>query len=315
LEGSWSPSETDPNKPNASESIEITGFEPFIPLRAPGGRIFMYWAARCKQDPWLQPVGGNCRLTGVVIPDDLRQAVPDLQILNFPKTENMIAAADRQRLYAQYLRLNSAVAGTQRIPGVMGQTDDMFTITNPLRNAIVQQGQLFVKADLPKIGATQMTELEFRWLDAPKNQPYVNIFAVDTPKLLQGYPVAQAVTRGNVGRWEVRARASGKAVPGPWSLPVQFKLFLTQPTQSQQQSSPVQQTSPLPSSIVVQPSPVPQTAPAPSSSVMQAPTSSSSATTQMRRSSSMVMPRGVEKEAGREGNEPAATTPEEERKP
>src|SRR4030095_10612687 len=65
LEGSWSPSETDPNKPNASESIEIMGFEPFMPLRASGGRIFMYWTGRCKQDPWVQPDSFNCRIMAV----------------------------------------------------------------------------------------------------------------------------------------------------------------------------------------------------------------------------------------------------------
>ena len=38
LEGSWTPGETNPNKPNASESLEITGYEPYMPDRAPGGR-------------------------------------------------------------------------------------------------------------------------------------------------------------------------------------------------------------------------------------------------------------------------------------
>jgi hypothetical protein len=92
---------------NASESVEITGYEPCTAIRAPGGRIFLDWAARGKQDPWLQPEPINCRLTGVVIPEDLRQAVPELLTLNFPKTENMIPSADRQGFYAQYLRLNS----------------------------------------------------------------------------------------------------------------------------------------------------------------------------------------------------------------
>lgn len=303
LEGSWSPSETDPNKPNASESIEMTGFEPFIPLRASGGRIFMYWAARCKQDPWLQPEPINCRLTGAVIPEDLRQAVPELLTLNFPKTENMISPADRQRLYAQYVRLNSPAA-TRVNPLVRAPVPsiDMFTITKPTWNDHVQQGQLVVKATQPKAGMSSVTELEFKWLDAPPGQPYINVFPVDTPKLLQGYQVPPPVTRGHVGRWEVRARTSGKAVPGPWSFPVQFRLFLTQPTQSQKQASPVQQTSPLPSSSVTPPSPIQQTVPLPPSSVNQAP-APSSATTQMRRSSSMLMPRGVEKKGGKEGNE------------
>jgi len=295
LEGSWSPSETDPNKPNASESIEITGFEPFIPVRAPGGRIFMYWTARCKQDPWLRPEGASCRLVGTVIPDDLRQAVPDLLTLNFPKTENMISPVDRQRLSAQYAHLNSPATTKRMSPAMVSPvTADMFVILKPAQNDRVVQGQLVVTAKQPKLGMTPISELEFKWLDAPPNQPYVNVFAVDTPKLLAGYPVPPPVTRGYFGRWEVRARSSGKAVPGPWSLPVQFRLFLTQPTQSQRQTSPVQQTAPLPPS-----------------SVMQAPAPSSSAPAQMRRSPSMIMPRGVEEKGGKEGNqtvnEPAGT--------
>lgn len=314
LEASWSPSETDPRKPNASESITMTGYEPFIPIRAPGGRIFMFWTGRCKQDPWLQPEGASCRIVGISIPEDLRVVVPELQTLNFPKTENMIAPADRQRLHAQYLRVNSPVAGTKRIPGVMGQTDDMFTITNPIRNAVVQQGQLFLKADPPKSGATQVTELEFKWLDAPANQPYApNVFAVDTLKLLQGYQVDQAVTRGNAGRWEVRARTSGKAVPGPWSFPVQFKLFITQPTQSQKQTSPVQQTAPLPSSGVTPASPLQQTAPLPPSSVIQATPPSSA--TQMRRSPFMVTPRGIDEKGETEGNQTVDEPVKTEKKP
>lgn len=334
LEGSWSPSETDPNKPNASESVTMTGFEPFIPIRAPGGSIFMYWTARCKTDPWLQPENASCRLIGTYIPDDLREAVPNLLTLNFPKTDNMIAPADRQRFSAQYLRFNSPVAGMRFNREVGAPTPDMFTITNPVWNALVQQGQLFIKAQLPKVGATPVTELEFRWLAAPNTQPFVNRYVIDTSVLLQGYQVPGAVTRGHEGRWEVRARASGKAVPGPWSFPVQFRLFITQPTQSKKQApppmvqqaplpsssvtqpSPIQQSSPLPSSVTQAPtpSPVQQTAPLPGSSVMQAPPSSS-ASSQMRRSPSMIMPRGLEGKGDTESNETVDQAPKPEKKP
>lgn len=200
-------------------------------------------------------------------------------------------------------------AATKVNPLVKGPTDDMFTITKPVWNDRVQQGNLIVAAKQPKIGMTPVTELEFKWLDAPKNQPYVNKFPVDTPKLLKGYPINQQVTRGHDGRWEVRARISGKTPPGPWSFPVQFQLFLTQPTQSRKKASPVQQTAPLPSTSVTQPSPVPQTSPLPPSSAMQAPAQGGSAPTQMRRSSSMIIPRGVEE------NESVEPAPETEKKP
>lgn len=192
---------------------------------------------------------------------------------------------------------------------------DMFAITRPAWNDRVPQGRLIVTAKAPKIGVTPVTELQFKWLDAPPNQPYVNTFAIDTSELLQGYPVDPRVTRAYTGRWEVRARASGKAVPGPWSFPVGFQLFLTQPTQSQKQSSPIQQTAPLPSSSVAQPSMIPQTDPLPSSSIMQAPAPSSSAPTQMRRSPSMIMPRGVDEKPAPESHQTVDTSPKPEKKP
>ena len=179
----------------------------------------------------------------------------------------------------------ATAAGKANPLAVSPVTDDMFTILKPVQNDRVVQGQLIVTAMQPKIGLTPVSELEFKWLDAPPSQPFINVFAVETPKLLAGYPVAQAVTRGYAGRWEIRARASGKTPPGPWSLPVQFRLELVQPTQSQQQAPPMMQQAPLPSPSVMQ-------APAPSS-----------ATTPMRHSPSMIMPRGVDEKGGKEGTE------------
>ncbi|MCA9421252.1 MAG: hypothetical protein KC592_09545 [Nitrospira sp.] len=106
-EGSWTPSERDEKKPNASESIEITGYEPFLPDRAPGGKISMYWVARCNHDPWLRPeTSGGCRRLGESIPPDLREAVPDLMKQGFPQTINIIPPGERQRLLAEYTRVN-----------------------------------------------------------------------------------------------------------------------------------------------------------------------------------------------------------------
>ncbi|MDF0644434.1 MAG: hypothetical protein P0111_10410 [Nitrospira sp.] len=183
---------------------------------------------------------------------------------------------------------------------------DMFVITKPASGDKIAQGQLVITATPPKVGATNVTELELRFLDAPSAQrdsyPYYTVFSVGTENLVQGYPVAQIVTGAYSGRWQVRARSSMKTPPGPWSYPVQFQLMKA----SQQQSSPIQ-TSPLPSSSVMQPSAVPQATPLPPPSVMQAPPPSSSASTQMRRSP--FMSRGVE---GQEADEPPRPT---ERKP
>lgn len=178
--------------------------------------------------------------------------------------------------------------------------NNMLTITKPANGDRVQQGQLVVMATPPKVGATNVTELELRYLDAPPTQrdsyPYLTVFSVDTSKLLQGYQVAQIVTGGYAGRWQVRARSGMKTPPGPWSLPVQFQLMGTQSTQPMQQA-------PLPSSSVTQtPSQNVGVAPA----VIRPPTTS----TQAGSSSSLfVRPRGVE-DAEQKGTEERAAQPE-----
>ena len=106
-EGSWTPSERKQDRPNASETLEIIGFEPFLPDRSPGGKIFMYWTARCTRDPWLQ--SGACNPFGAYVPDDLRQAFTDIDKQSFPRTATIISAADKQRLYAEYQRANHLI--------------------------------------------------------------------------------------------------------------------------------------------------------------------------------------------------------------
>lgn len=296
---------------------------------------------QCPQDPWMTALSQPCldiRDSAARVPLDgyIQDVLTTLWRLKpTAPYSSLIRTDQRAKLDAQY-RAWRAGLPTSKVPGPVVQlpsppvpsgatkvnpltaapvpTADMFTITNPVWNASVQQSQLVVAATKPKIGMTQVSELEFRWLDAPPDQPYVNIFAIDTPLLLQGYQVPPPVTRGHTGRWEVRARASGKAVPGPWSFPVQFRLFLTQPTQSQRQTSPVQQTAPLPSSAVTQPSPIQQAAPLPPPSVMQAPPSSS-APAQMNRSSSMFTTRGVEGNDHTTSKETVGTSPQPEKKP
>jgi hypothetical protein len=132
-EGSWNPSETKTDRPNASETLEITGYEPFLLDRSPGGKIFMYWTARCTKDPWLRAqaigkraiiIGGQnpflpglpglpaskepdgCNPFGAYVPDDLRQAFPDIDKQRFPRTDSILSAADKQRLSAEYARVN-----------------------------------------------------------------------------------------------------------------------------------------------------------------------------------------------------------------
>lgn len=146
-EGSWTPSETKADRPNASETLEITGFEPFLPDREPGGKIFMYWTARCTRDPWLQ--SGGCTPWGAYVPDDLREALPDIDRQSFPRTANVIAPADKRRLYAEYLKINP--------PGYFAQLGLLDRGSAPSR-----QGKYFmappIAVDQPKASTGQMVQ-------------------------------------------------------------------------------------------------------------------------------------------------------------
>ena len=182
-------------------------------------------------------------------------------------------------------------AKNMRIP------EDMFVIVKPGAGAKIPHGQLVITATEPKVGSTNVAELELRYLDAPANQqhsyPFTTIVSVNKAQLLAGYPVEERVTGGYIGRWQVRARSSMKAVPGPWSLPVQFQLVKAQPpppmVQLPRLNAPITQA------------PVPNTGVAPT--MVRPPTTSSQGGAA---SSLFVRPRGVEgQEAGRGPSEPA----------
>jgi hypothetical protein len=177
-------------------------------------------------------------------------------------------------------------------PRIMMPRTDLLEIVKPLAGDKVPHGQLFIFAAPPKVGRTDVVELELRYLDAPANlqhaYPYTTFLSVSMVQLLDGYPVPERVTGGYVGHWQVRARSSMNTVPGPWSLPVQFRMVQAQP--------------PPPMAQTLRPNaPITQT-PAPGSSMMQVP-APSSAPSPMRRSPSMIMPRGVEEKGGAPTNE------------
>ncbi|GKS57212.1 hypothetical protein YTPLAS18_07390 [Nitrospira sp.] len=182
---------------------------------------------------------------------------------------------------------------------------DMFVVVKPGSGDKMAHGQLVVMATAPKVGMTTVTELELRYLDAPASQqhayPYTTIVSVETGKLLNGYAVSERVTGGYLGRWQVRVRSSMKAVPGAWSLPVQFQMVKAQPpppmVQMPMQNAPILQ------------------APAPNSSMMPVPPLSEGGTTQMRRSPSMIMPRGADEKEGTVRGEPPTETLRPDEKP
>ena len=135
-EGSWNPSETRRDCPNAVESLFIEGYEPFIPGRTPGGKIFMYWTGNCTADPWLQ--GGSCSRFGAYVPDDLLAALPNIGGKPFPVTGDSISASLKQQLINQYQQLNqpssSRLSNPQQLQNVIGQQQTQTILTQPKQN-------------------------------------------------------------------------------------------------------------------------------------------------------------------------------------
>ncbi len=181
----------------------------------------------------------------------------------------------------------SPQAKNMRIPA------DMYVITKPAAGDPVAQGQLIITAMLPTVGATNVAELELRYLDAPPKQrdsyPYLTTLSVMNDALRQGYAVDQRVT-GYVGRWQVRARSAMKTPPGPWSVPVRFQMVKAQ-------QPPPMVHMPKPSAPITQ-TPAPGTGAA--TQMVRPPTTSSGSAARSR----MVRPRGVEEKAGEAPAEP-----------
>ncbi len=184
-------------------------------------------------------------------------------------------------------------AKNMRIP------DDMFVIIKPGAGEKIPHGQLVITATEPKVGSTNMAELELQYLDAPAklkySYPYTTIIAVSHAQLLTGYPVTELVTGGYVGRWQVRARSSMKTSPGPWSSPVQFNMIKAQApppmVQMPKLNAPITQT------------PTPNTGVAPA--MVRPPATSSGGAA----GSLMVRPRGVEAGAEQGATSGAETKP------
>ena len=135
-EGSWNPAETRRDRPNASETLTIIGYEPFLPDRTPGGKLFMYWTGSCTGDPWLQ--GGSCSRFGEYMPDDLRVAFPNIGSRPFPLTGNSISVGLKQQLINQYQQMNqpssSRMNNQQQLQNVIGQQQAQSILTQPKQN-------------------------------------------------------------------------------------------------------------------------------------------------------------------------------------
>jgi hypothetical protein len=186
---------------------------------------------------------------------------------------------------------------------------DLFEIIKPSAGDTIPHGQLIILAVPPKIGSTDVADIELRYLDAPANQrhsyPFTTVFSVTKVQLLDGYPVPERVTGGYVGRWQIRARSSMKTPPGPWSFPKQFQMVKASPpptlppmVQMPKPNAPIMQA---PGSSGMH-APVPNVGVAPT--VVRPPATSSGSAA----SSLMVRPRGVD-EPEKKQTDDMSTTP------
>lgn len=187
-------------------------------------------------------------------------------------------------------------ASTPRVdPRIMMPRTDLFEIIKPFTGDTIPHGRLVIFAAPPKIGSSDVADIELRYLDAPANQrhsyPFTTVLSVTTVQLLDGYPVPERVTGGYIGRWQVRARSGMKQTPGPWSFPVQFNMIkapVPPPTvETFRQNAPITQA------------PTPNSGTAPM--MVRPPMTSSGGAA----GSFMVRPRGVE--AGKE-QDPTSST-------
>ncbi len=216
---------------------------------------------QCGSDPWRLTSSGPCRLvTRQTAPpslggylsmafQQLLQDAPNLP-LSFKLNPTQRAALDKQYLISTATRQKPGTLGpvvekplgsplspaTQA--GVGATTNvvpDWPVLVEPKPGTRVVQGQFMVKATPPAVGGGFAAEAEFTWLDASALNPYVNLWPLSMDQLSKGIIVPSGVTRGQPGRWQVRTRVASPN-KGSWSAPVPFELFLTQPTQSLQNS-------------------------------------------------------------------------------
>ena len=144
-EGSWTPSETRQDRPNASESITITAYEGFLSQREPGGKIIMYWTGRCDKDPWLQP--STCDRFGSYVPPDVRDALTRIDHERFPLTWNSISSSLKQQLTKQYQAANqpkpAQMSSQRRMQNMVAQPQQtpLVTQSQPTQNMAIQPQQ------------------------------------------------------------------------------------------------------------------------------------------------------------------------------
>lgn len=229
----------------------------------------------CDQDPWRNPSGHPCQSVG----HNWGPGLPPLTMTgpregmktityfllkyrpNIPATSAFSTSDLRMALNKEYQAARAArTPGEPEFPRFkkeqamtgpqMGDILRQPTVVAPGDGTRVIQGQFAIQAKRPKVDDGVSAEVEFVWLDTPatnKPNPYVNRYPVGMDQLVKGMPVPEGVTRGQIGRWQVRVRVA-QPTQGPWSDPVAFQLALTAPPKIQQQPGAFQQPSQSPPS-------------------------------------------------------------------
>jgi len=173
-EGSWNPSEIRQDRPNAVESITITAYEGFLPMREPGGKIFLYWTGRCDKDPWLQP--STCDRFGSYVPPDVRDALTQIDHERFPLTWRSISSTLKQQLVKQYQAANqqasARMSDQQRIQSMMTQPQQSPIVKqSPPTQAMVEQPQQSPVITQSQAGALGRSGIFARGVEDKEGQP------------------------------------------------------------------------------------------------------------------------------------------------
>lgn len=223
---------------------EITGRKGFVT----SGRITSFRV--CAKDPWRESEGVSCGSARIdrsgSIDQDMDSSYRASPVPVSATIGNDRRAALRQQLARTLQELQNMSTTAKSLGGLspaqkaaLARTTQAgpsvalgpLVVTEPVQNSRVVQGKFRVKVT-PPAGFTDINSasvaLEFTWLDTPANytpRPFVNTFPVGLTALIGGYTVPQGVTRGQTGRWQVRARITSP-LNGVWSAAVPFILAL-----------------------------------------------------------------------------------------
>jgi hypothetical protein len=208
----------------------------------------------CGQDPWLQPDGLSCGSVRYQQTGTLGSTNGDAEVQAYLTTtspvvprSSLLSAQQRAALNQQYQKQLLSNLNLQAKPTVVPVKPPTAATTNPsnlsntsrvailtapaitapIANSTVYEGQFQVKGTTNgSYTGAELVYVEFTLLGtstAPSANSFVNIFNISLKDLLAGITVPSTITRGGIGRWQVRAQIFNPNA-GPWGLPVIFNI-------------------------------------------------------------------------------------------